>query len=108
MTIGIVPTEYKVLIAPKEVETVSKGGIIRPVDSVEKDKFATVEGEIVAVSPLAFTYASQAEWDAANARKPGPGDRVIYAKYAGIRHTGRDGKEYLLINDKDVVAIIEE
>lgn len=105
---GIQPTEYKVLISPKDAESVTKGGIIIPTSTQESEKYASVEGAIVAVSPLAFTYARQDEWDDAGAVKPKAGDRVIYAKYAGVRVKGKDGGEYLLVNDKDIVATVED
>ena len=104
-TSGINPTEFKVLILPKPVEEKTAGGIIIPVDKAEKEKYATMEGRIVAISHLAFTYATPEEWAD---KKPKPGDAVLYAKYAGVRHKGRDGQEYLLVNDKDIVATIEE
>lgn len=108
-TTGINPTEYKVLIAPKDAETVTKGGIIIPSAHQEAEKHQCIEGTIIAASPLAFTYATQAEWDAAGAVKPKAGQRVIYAKYAGVRvKSPRDGQEYILINDKDLVATIED
>lgn len=100
---GIRPTEFKVLIQPNEVEEVTKGGIILASQTKDTEKYATIEGLIIAASHLAFSYASAAEWDG---RKPGPGDRVIFAKYAGIRHKA-NGQEYLLVNDKDIVAVIE-
>jgi co-chaperonin GroES (HSP10) len=103
-TTGINPTEFKVLIAPKPVEEVTKGGIILATQTTDSEKYATIEGTIIAVSHLAFTYATEAEWDD---KKPAPGDRVIFAKYAGVRHKAKDGQEYLLVNDKDIVATIE-
>lgn len=103
---GILPTEFKVLIAPKSAEEVTKGGIIIPDMTKDAEKYATVEGTIIDVSHLAFTYATKAEWDG---HKPKPGQRVIYAKYAGVRvKSPKDGQEYLLLNDKDVVATIED
>ena len=101
---GITPTEFKVLILPDPVEEVTKGGIIVPTSKAEADKYATIEGRIVAVSHLAFTYATAEEW---GDNKPKPGDRVIFAKYAGVRHKAKDGQEYLLVNDKDVCAVVE-
>ena len=101
---GINPTEFKVLIEPKPVET-KIGSIIIPDQIKEHEKYATTEGRIVAISHLAFTYATPEEWDG---KKPKAGDAVLYAKYAGVRVKGRDGKEYLLVNDKDLVATIEE
>jgi co-chaperonin GroES (HSP10) len=103
-TTGINPTEFKVLIAPKPVEEVTKGGIILATQTTDSEKYATIEGTIIAASHLAFTYATEAEWDG---KKPAAGDRVIFAKYAGVRHKAKDGLEYLLVNDKDIVAVIE-
>lgn len=103
-TTGINPTEFKVLIAPKATEEITKGGIIIPQSHQEAEKYASVEGVIVDVSHLAFSYATPEEWDG---KKPKAGQRVIYAKYAGVRVKGQDGGEYLLVNDKDVVATVE-
>jgi co-chaperonin GroES (HSP10) len=33
------------------------------------------------------------------------GDRIIIAKYSGVRVKGVDGKDYLLTNDKDITAV---
>ena len=65
------------------------GNVYLPQQAQDAEKYATIEGRIIAVSPLAFSYATAAEWDAAGAAKPKPGDRVLYAKYAGVRHKGR-------------------
>lgn len=102
---GIQPTEFKCLILPKEAEQVTKGGIILADMTKDSEKYATIQGTIVAVSHLAFTYATAEEW---GDKKPKAGDRVIFAKYAGVRHKAKDGREYLLVNDKDIVATIEE
>lgn len=98
---GINPTEFKVLVEPKAVEE-KIGSIILPDAKKEHDKYATTEGSIVAMSPLAFTYASTDEWSDG---RPQVGNHVVFAKYAGLRVTGNDGKEYLLLNDKDVCAV---
>jgi len=98
---GILPTEYKVLIAPKAIDEKTKGGIIIPDQTKERDQFAQMEGELIAVSPLAFTYD---DWK--GHLPPKPGDRVLFAKYAGANVKGRDGKDYRLCNDKDVAAVL--
>ncbi len=105
---GISPVEFKVLIDPVKVEETTKGGIILPDNTKESEKFAQIKGRIVACSPLAFTYASKEEWAAAGAEKPKPGDVVSHAKYAGVRLKGKDGKEYLIVNDKDICAVLED
>lgn len=102
---GITPTEFKVLIEPKAVEVKTAGGIIIPETKQEHDKYAQIEGRIIAMSHLAFTYATAAEW---GDKRPKPGDAILYAKYAGVRVKGKDGREYVLVNDKDICATIEE
>lgn len=36
------------------------------------------------------------------------GDFIAFAKYGGMALTDHDGKEYIMINDSDVVAVLEE
>ena len=99
---GITPTEYKVLIRPEAVEEKTKGGIILPDPVKEQEQFAQMQGELVAVSPLAFTYADWPE----NAEVPKPGCRVLFAKYAGATVKGADGADYRIVNDRDIAAVL--
>lgn len=101
---GISPIEYKVLILADKVDEKSKGGIIIPDESKDRKQFAQMEGVLVAVSPFAFTYEN---WSDREATQPKPGDRVLFAKYAGANVTGRDGVEYRMVNDKDVAAVLD-
>ncbi len=98
---GILPTEYKVLISPVEVDQKTRGGIIIPDETKDRDQFAQMKGTLVAVSPLAFTYD---DWK--NGSPPKPGDTVLFAKYAGAVVDGKDGKKYRLTNDKDIAAVL--
>lgn len=100
-TSGIHPTEYKVLIKPDKIEEKTKGGIIIPDDAKDKEQAAATAGEIIEVSPLAFSYD---EWPDEKA-KPHVGQRVAFSRYAGISAKGIDGEDYRLINDKDVAAV---
>ena len=104
---GYQPVERKVLIEPKPVED-KIGSIILPDSEKDKQEFAQMEGVIIAASPLAFDYATPAEYEAVNAVKPKAGDRVLYAKYAGFTVKGKDGKEYRVINDQDICATVSE
>ena len=99
---GIRPVEFNVLVKPKEVEERTAGGIIVPDIARDREQVAAVEGEIVAVSPLAFTYEDWGDHE-----KPKVGDRVYFAKYAGMLVKGRDGVEYRLLKDKDLGAVID-
>lgn len=99
---GIYPIEYKVLVKPKELDDKFEGtSILRAETTKERDQHAQVEGTLVAVSPIAFTFDHWPE----DARKPEIGDQVLYAKYSGAEVEGRDGKKYRIINDQDIGAI---
>lgn len=95
---GIFPLEYKVLILPDMKEEKTAAGIVLTTATREKEEMAEIEGELISAGPLAFE-----EWDV----KPNIGATVLFAKYAGVYTKGNDGKNYRLINDKDVLAIRE-
>lgn len=99
---GIAPTEFKCLVLPMVIDEKSKGGIILPDETKDRDQYAQMEGTLIAVSPLAFTYA---DWPD-GAMPPKPGDRVLFAKYGGIVRKGKDGKDYRLVNDKDISGVL--
>lgn len=100
---GIKPTEYKVLISPVKVEEKTKGGIFLPDEHKDREQFAQMEGVLIAVSPLAFTYSD--EWGMTPT--PQPGDKVLFAKFAGANVKGMDGKDYRIVNDRDVAAVLD-
>ncbi len=100
---GLLPSEYNVVVKPDAVEEVTKGGIILPVSTTDRDKLAADEGTLVAVSPHAFSYA---DWPEGH-KPPQVGDRVVFAKYAGSL-IKRGEAEYRVIKDKDVIAVVTE
>lgn len=101
---GFDPVEYNVVIAPEVVETKTTGGLYLPDSVKETNELAQVRGLLVAVSPLAFNFDA---WPEAEMHKrPKPGDHVIYGKYTGILIKGDDGREYRLVNDKSVAAVV--
>lgn len=97
-TSGLQPVEFKILIEPEEVEQKSAGGIVLAIATTEKEKMAQVRGRLIAVGGNAFE-----DW---NEPIPRVGDKVYYAKYAGISVKGNDGRDLRLTNDKDVTAIV--
>lgn len=97
---GLNPSEFNVLVLPEVVEEKTAGGIILP-DAVKDGKDAAGQrGRLVAVSPVAFDYATFPEGS-----KPEIGDIVHYAKFAGTKMEGYDGRSYRAIKDKDIIAV---
>lgn len=98
---GIQPLDLRVLVLPDPVEVKTSGGIILPDQHKEREKYAMQFGTLVAVGENA--------WEEAAARsdkfvRPAPGDRIVISKYGGTILTGKDGNEYRLLNDEDVVG----
>ena len=88
----IKPLADRVLIEPKEAETKTASGLYIPDSAKEKPQ----QGQVVAVG---------------NGKKDEPmelkvGDTVLYGKYAGTEITV-DGKDYLIMRQSDVVAVLK-
>lgn len=100
--------EFNVIVRMDPVEDVTAGGIILPTAKKERDELACDEGTLVGLSPLAFTYASEADWG--DTRRPQEGDRVLFAQYQGrlYKPQGDNGPTYRILKDKDIVAVIEQ
>jgi co-chaperonin GroES (HSP10) len=97
---GVIPVGERILILVDEIPEQTKGGIYFTDDQISKEKMSQTVGTLVAVGDQAWSdYAKP--WAKV-------GDRVIFAKYQGMMHDGKDGKAYRLLNDKDLVAVIEE
>ncbi len=75
----------------------------------ESAAFAAITGVLVAVGPQAFAYDSHrvVTWEG---KRPQPGDRVTFRKYAGQMYTGRDGLGYRIMEDRliDAVEVVVE
>lgn len=95
---GFRPLEYYLVIAPDEVAE-KIGSLFIP--SKEEDKAAVQRGTVVAVSPLAFNFADGENHGAH------VGETVLYDRYAGTLQKGADGRDYRLVRDKHVIAVVE-
>lgn len=100
---GAAPSEFNVIIAPDDTEK-RIGSIIIPDSVKEANKMASMRGRLVAVSPVAFDYASWPE----GSRRPQVGDEVLFAKFAGVLFDGADGREYRAAKDKDIIAVYSQ
>lgn len=102
-TSGKKPLEYKVLILPDTVEEKTSGGILIPESQQEKQQFAKTEAILVAKGALAFKKDNGDDW----ADAPKVGDRVAIATYAGYVIKGKDGKQYRLVSDREILYVEE-
>jgi chaperonin GroES len=93
----IQPLADKVLVARVEAENKTAGGIVLPDSAKEKPQ----RGKIIAVGAGKIM-------DDGSRRKPQvkKGDLVLFTSYAGSE-IKMDGKEYLIMNESDIMAVIE-
>lgn len=95
------PTGHHVLILPDTVEKTTASGIYLPEETRQQQQAATVTGKIIAIGKQAWVGFAEGEpWAKV-------GDKVFYAKYGGCLVT-HEKKEFRLVNDEDIVAIIKE
>ena len=96
--IGVTPLADRILVEPLDKETVSKGGIIIP-ETVDKER--PDQGRVVAVGagkrnddgkllPLSVKV----------------GQKVLFSKY-GPDEVKIGGKEYYVISESNILAVIE-
>ncbi len=93
------PLGDRALVKPSPKEETTKSGIILP-DTATKER--PMQGEVVAVG-------EGRRDDSGNlvAMSVQPGQLVVFAKYAGTE-VKLDDEEYLILQEKDILGIIEE
>jgi chaperonin GroES len=92
----IKPLSDRVVIEALEAEDKTSGGIYLPETAKEKPQM----GKIVAAGPGKVTDAGQMV-----KLEVKVGDKVLYGKYSGTDVT-IDGKDYLIVRESDILAII--
>ena len=103
MSAGIKALGPTLVVLPEQVEEKSEGGIIISTTSQrDREQMAQCEGVVIDIGSLCWKdQADETPWCSV-------GDRIVFAKYAGLMRKGSDGKEYRIISDLDVKALIKE
>lgn len=98
----IKPVADRVLIEPMTSEEVKKIGKISIVMPQTADKERPEQGKVVAVGPGRFDEDGERRIPMSVKK----GDTVLFTKY-GPNEIKVDGKEYLIAEEKDILAILE-
>ena len=91
------PLGDKILVERLEAMEKTKGGIVLPDSAKEKPK----EGRVVSVGEGRLLEDGTRAKSQVKA-----GDRIIFASYAG-NEVKVEGKEYLVMPEEDVLAVVE-
>ncbi|MFM1986329.1 MAG: 10 kDa chaperonin [Actinomycetota bacterium] len=97
MAVQIKPLEDRILVEVLDAETKTASGLVIPDTAKEKPQ----EGKVIAVGPGRFDEDGEK-------RIPmdiKTGDTVVFSKYGGTE-VSYDGKDYLLLSARDVLAVV--
>jgi chaperonin GroES len=92
------PLADKVLVKRLEAETKTAGGIVLPDAAKEKPQ----RGKIISVGE-----GKQLDDGTLKKMQVKKGDKVLFTSYAGTE-VKAGGKEYLIMEESDIMAVIEE
>ncbi len=93
----IKPLGDRVLVKVLEAESKTKGGILLPDTAKEKPQ----EAEVVAVGQGKVLENGKVQAPEVKVK-----DKVLFGKYSGTNVTTKDGEEYLILREEDILAII--
>jgi chaperonin GroES len=92
------PLDDRIVVRPNEAETQTASGLVIPDTAKEKPQ----QGEVLAVGP-GKRAESSGELIPVDINV---GDTVLYSKYGGTE-VAVDGEDLLVLNSRDVLAIVE-
>ncbi len=92
----IQPLADRIVVKVLEAKEVTKGGIVLPDTAKEKPQ----EAEVIAVGKGKISDGKVI------APEVKAGDRILFGKYSGTEIT-MDGKEYLILKEEDILAVIK-
>ena len=93
----LVPLGDRVVLQQLKAEETTKSGIVLPGQDKEKPQ----QAEVIAVGPGGMVDGKEVKMEVKK------GDKVIYSKYSGTE-VKLDGEEFLVISERDVLAVIAE
>lgn len=97
------PKGYKLLIALPEVEEKTAGGIIKATSTLKQEETGSITGFVLKMGPDA--YCDKTRFPSGPYCKEG--DWIMMRSYSGTRFLIH-GKEFRLINDDSVEAVVQD
>jgi len=97
------PTGYHILVGLPDVDEKTDGGILKTVDSVRSEEVSSIVGFVIKLGPECYSDKKRFP----NGPWCREGDFIIMRPYSGTRIMIH-GKEFRLINDDTVEAVVED
>ena len=96
------PTGYKLLISLPEPDKATEGGIIKAAETLQIEEVGSICGRVVEMGPDAYKDPTRFSESYCKV-----GDWILMRSYSGTRFLIH-GKEFRLINDDSVEAVVED
>jgi chaperonin GroES len=97
-TMNLKPLDDRIVVRPNEAETQTASGLVIPDTAKEKPQ----QGEVLAVGP-GKRSENTGELIPVDIKV---GDTVLYSKYGGTE-VAVNGEDLLVLNSRDVLAVVE-
>mgnify|MGYP003151893635 CR=1 FL=1 len=97
------PTGYKILIALPEPEKATEAGILKAQETIEREEVGSMIGFLMSLGSDAYKDGKRFP----NGPYCKEGDFILMRSYSGTRFKVH-GKEFRLINDDSVEAVVED
>ena len=97
------PSGYRILIALPEADEKTEGGIIKAASLVERESVGSICGFVIKLGPDAYNDERRFP----NGPYCEEGDWILMRSYTGTRFLVH-GKEFRLINDDSVEAVVQD
>jgi len=91
------PLADRIIVKQLEAEEKTKGGIVLPDSAKEKPQ----EGKVVAVGKGKLSEKGDTV-----SLELKVGDRILYGKYSGTEISTKEGDEFLIMKEDDVLAVV--
>jgi chaperonin GroES len=91
------PLGDRVIVKPSEGEEKTASGLVIPDTAKEKPQ----EGKVMAVGPGRVEDGKTVPMDVKE------GDTIIYSKYGGTEVV-HEGEDYLILSERDILAVVEK
>lgn len=92
------PLADRVIVKPLDAEEKTKGGIVLPDTAKEKPQ----EGKVIAVGKGKILEDGKTQ-----ILEVKVGNRILYGKYSGTEISAKDGADYLIMREDDILAVVQ-
>ena len=92
------PLADRVIVKPLDAEEKTKGGIVLPDTAKEKPQ----EGKVIAVGKGKILEDGKTQ-----TLEVKVGNRILYGKYSGTEISAKDGADYLIMREDDILAVVQ-